>query len=134
MVEMDEKRIKYFTKSTLKWDLDKEKKTSEIDKSIWGGGKRKKKRKRYIPLYFIVCSFHIEEKLRKSFTQLIWKKIPGEFKKSKINMNSGKITEDLKSMQKGKAISNIFANKIESAQLLFKKNIFEIVQSLDLGT
>ena len=49
-------------------------------------------------------------------------------------MNSGKITEDLKSMQKGKAISNIFANKIESAQLLFKKNIFEIVQSLDLGT
>lgn len=48
-------------------------------------------------------------------------------------MNSGKIREDLKSMQKVKAISNIFANKIESAQLLFKK-IFEIVQSLDLGT
>lgn len=71
MVEMDEKRIKYFTKSTLKWDLDKEKKTSEIDKSIWGGGKRKKKRKRYIPLYFIVGSFHIEETLKKSFTQLI---------------------------------------------------------------
>lgn len=49
------------------------------------------------------------------------KKIPGEFSKSKINMNSGKIKEDLKSMQKEKAISNIFANKIENAQILIQK-------------
>lgn len=64
------------------------------------------------------------------------KKIPGEFSKSKINMNSGKIKEDLKSMQKEKAISNIFANKIENAQILIQKRELIVLKlwSLDLGT
>lgn len=56
-------------------------------------------------------SFTLTKKL-KTFTQLIQKKKSNWRIKSKINMNSGKIIEDLKNKQKEKkAFSNSFAYK-----------------------
>ena len=51
----------------------------------------------------------------------MYKKIPEKFKKSKINTNSGKIKQDLKSTQKGKAIFKHFANKTRMCTAFIKK-------------
>lgn len=69
--EMDNKKKNISPRSLWNGTLDKKKKTNEIDKSIWGGGKWEKKREEICTFIFYLASFHIDKKSVKTFTHLI---------------------------------------------------------------